>query len=459
MSDLRESVLIHREQLRSQFAGAGLGWLDNLRDQGAARFAELGLPGARDENWRYTNLRRISRDFPMPALGSGAQAPALDVIAGFDSYRLSFIDGAFDAANSNVSESELPQGVTISSLRHLLESDPGRLQSLLGSQIEPESDRLEDGLRALNTAFLNDGAVVLVDPGVELSKSVELVFATSANRAEAALLRTVICVGQGSSANVVERHVGAGGAKPLTHAVSEVTVEDNASLRHIRIQDEAQDANHLGGTWVGVSRDGRYQHTIATLGGALIRHDLQVRLNQSGAHCQLNGLVLGSGRRHIDNHTTIEHVAPHCTSDEHYRSVLDDKSRSVFHGRIRVHENAQKTDANQLNKSLLLSADAEADCKPQLEIYADDVKCSHGATVGQLDEDSRFYLQSRGIDAETAGALLTLAFAQHVLSDIGIEPVRQYLAQAVIHRLVPNALIDQSLINPAGLRADEGETK
>jgi len=163
--------------------------------------------------------------------------------------------------------------------------------------------------------------------------------------------------------------------------------------------------------------------------------------------------VLGADRRHVDNHTTIEHVAPHCTSDEHYRSVLDDRSRSVFHGRIRVHENAQKTDAHQLNKSLLLSADAEADCKPQLEIYADDVKCSHGATVGQLDEASRFYLQSRGIDAETARALLTLAFAQEVLTDLKIEPVRQYLARAVILRLVPNALIDESLIDPAALGA------
>lgn len=455
MTDLRESVLVHREQLRDQFSGSGLTWLDQLRDDGAARFAELGLPNARDENWRYTNLRKISRDFPLPALGGNATAAKLDTIAGFDSHRLSFIDGVFDLANSNVGD--LPAGVTVASLRQVLEQNPEQLEALLGAQISAESGSGEDGLRALNTAFLNDGAVILVPDNMQLQKPIELIFATSENRQQTTLLRNVLSVGRGASASVVERYVGAGGAKPLTHAVSEVSLADNAALRHVRIQDESDDANHLGGTWVGVGRDGRYYHTVAAIGGALMRHDLQVRLNDRGAHCQLHGLVLGADRRHVDNHTTIEHVAPHCTSDEHYRSVLNDRSRSIFHGRIRVHKDAQKTDAHQLNKSLLLSDDAEADSKPQLEIYADDVKCSHGATIGQLDENSKFYLRSRGIDSNTAQALLTLAFAQEVLTDLGIEAVRQYLAKAVIHRLIPNALIDETLIDPAGLFSVNGD--
>ena len=449
MSDVRENVLMHRESVRSELAAAGVAWLDALRDEGAARFAELGLPKATDEDWRFTNLRRISRDFPLPGLVQNEASPSIDPIAGLDSFRLVFSDGGYNASAS--SAADLPTGVTVTSMRALLSSDPERLRGVLGAQINAELVASEDGLRALNTAFLNDGAVVLIDAGVQLETPIELVFATSATATESHLIRNVVVLGEGASATVIERYVGDGGAKALTHALSEVQLNANSRLEHARVQDAADVANHIGGTWVGVARDGHYHHTMAAIGGALTRHDLHVRLHESGAHCSLDGVVLGAGKRHVDNHTTIEHVAPHCTSHEHYRSVLDDRSRSVFHGRIRVHEGAQKTDAHQLNRSLLLSEDAQANAKPQLEIYADDVKCSHGATIGQLDQDSKFYLQSRGIDADTARALLTLAFAEEVLSDLKVEPLRQYLARAVIHRLVPEALIDESLINPAAL--------
>jgi len=227
MSDLRESVLMHREQVRGGLSAAGLDWLEAIRDEGAARFAELGLPDARDENWRYTNLRRFARDFPLPSVAAPGPAPEYDAITGFDeACRLVFVDGTFDAANSSIDN--LPAGVTVASLRTLLEQQPARLKGLIGARINAETIGSEDGLRALNTAYLNDGAVVLVDDGVQFEQPVEMIFASSAGRAETTLLRTLIVVGKGARASVVERYVGAGGNKPLTHTVSEVALGANA---------------------------------------------------------------------------------------------------------------------------------------------------------------------------------------------------------------------------------------
>ena len=397
--------------------GADLAWLNEQRQKALALFEKVGLPGVRDEDWRYTNLRALkSNDY---AVGIPT---SLEVeLATSDMPRLVFVDGHLDRkASTAISD-------TVRSLNDSLDD----LKDLFGSTLPTE----QHGFTALNTAYAQDGYVVQLEAGHVLEGVLEVIFVSQSNDV-VSHSRNIIIAGANSKCTVVERHIGKAGSVYLNNNVTEIIAGDNAHIDHYKIQQESEDAFHMGGVFINQASSSQIKNHNIALTGLVTRNDIHCNLAGKGAHMEMNGLVLGRGRQHIDNHTQVNHLVPNCTSDEYYKTVLDDHSRSVFRGRIIVAQDAQLTNADQQNNNLLLSDTAEADCKPQLEIYADDVKCSHGATVGQLDPVSLFYLKSRGINAESANALLTFAFANEVIERLSVDSVREELTQIMAGELL-----------------------
>jgi Fe-S cluster assembly protein SufD len=396
---------------QSAQGGARLRWLRELRERAADRFRRLGFPKSNDEDWRGTNLAPlVGRPFAPAARPTLAQARESFAAAGLGparGVRLLFVDGVyFPELSQPVSDS----GVVAGGLASVLAAAPERLQEVL---LRSAEDR---AFTALNTAFLADGAFVSIPRGASVEEAVELVYLAS----EPAFIqpRNVIAAEPGSSACVVERYLAAGGASSFTNAVTQIALGDGACLDHYRLEREAPSAFHVSQVEIRAGAGAQVSAHSYSAGAALVRNDVAVRLEASGARASLFGLSVTSGAQAVDNHTCIEHVSPRCSSEESYRAILDGTSKSVFHGRVIVHEGAQKTDATQSNKSLLLSEEATASAKPQLEIHADDVKCTHGAAVGQLDKEAIFYLRSRGVGEREARTLLTRAFASQVIGKV-----------------------------------------
>ena len=405
------------EHSELQMMGSDVAWLNEQRQAGLAQFEKVGLPGVRDEDWRYTNLRALkSNDF------SVSSSSSLSVeLAETTNPRLVFVDGHLDtAASTGLSEH-------VSSLKDSLDS----VSSAMGSTL-PKNPH---GFTALNSAYAQDGYVVHLKPGVVLDGVLEVVFVSQTADA-VSHTRNLIIAEANTQCTVVERHIGVHGTVYLNNIVTEIIAGDNAHVDHYKIQQESDEAFHMGGVFINQASSSQVKNHNIALSGLVTRNDVYCNLLGQGAHMEMNGLVLGQGRQHIDNHTEVNHAVPNCTSDEYYKTVLDDHSRSIFRGRIIVAEDAQQTNADQQNNNLLLSKNAEADCKPQLEIYADDVKCSHGVTVGQLNPVSLFYLKSRGIDADSANALLTFAFANEVIDRVKVPSVREELTQIMAGELL-----------------------
>jgi len=405
--------------------GEDIAWLDSQRQAARARFEQVGLPGVRDEEWRYTNLRALkSNAYSVSTAGAAnnVELPATD------NSRLVFIDGYLDLKQSMV---RTLKGATFISTSAVLANEPELLEAHFGRCMPAE----QHGFSALNTAFFQDGYVISLSDNAVIDGVLEVYFVASQNQT-VSHTRNFIIAGANSQCTVIERHIGADGAVYLSNTVTEIVAGDNAHIDHYKIQQESNDAFHIGGVFINQSANTHVKNHNVALSGLVTRNDVGTNLLGQGAHMEMNGLVLGKGRQHIDNHTEVNHAVPNCTSDEYYKTVLDDHSRSVFRGRIIVAQDAQLTSADQQNNNLLLSKDAEADTKPQLEIYADDVKCSHGATVGQLDPTSLFYLQSRGIDKQSASALLTFAFANEVIERINVELIREELTQIMAGELL-----------------------
>jgi len=418
------------ESLERELAADGPPWLRRLRQQGLELFQSRGLPTPQQEEWRNTNLAPLAAlRFRPPAAGRRLALPAAADVA-LGPTRLVFVDGRFDADRSTVGE--LPGGVYAGSLAALLARDPERARAWL---------QVGDDLRcpefsALNSAFLQDGAAVLVPDGVSVEQPLQIVYlAAGAPEPPASHPRTVLALGAGARASVVEWFVGAAPGAYFTNAFSDARVGDGAALDHYRLQLENEQAFHLSTVHSRQGRDSRYRSWVIQLGGRLVRQNLVAVLDGEGGDARLFGLYLPRHAQHVDNHTVLDHARPHCDSRELYKGVLDDESRAVFSGRIIVRPDAQKTDAKQSNPNLLLSAKALAHTRPQLEIYADDVKCTHGATIGRVDEDAIYYLRSRGIPKHEALNLLTNAFAGEVLQQIEIEPLREQLSGEIAGRL------------------------
>lgn len=407
------------------FVGQQLEWLSAQRSAALTRFEEVGLPGVRDEQWRYTNLRALKRNVYQLATPAANNTVELDAS---ENPRLVFVDGFIDLQTSTALDLD---GVVFASLAQVLNDNPALIENSFGTCLESE----QHGFTALNTAYCQDGYVLHVAKSTVVESVLEVVFiASGADVVSHA--RNLILAGANSQVTIVEKHIGTDGQVYLNNSITEIIADDNAHVDHYKIQQESNDAFHIGGVFINQAAHSNVTNHNVALSGLVTRNDTYTNLLGQGAHMEMNGLVIGTGRQHIDNHTQVNHVVPNCTSDEYYKTVLGDQSRSVFRGRIIVAEDAQQTNADQQNNNLLLSKHAEADTKPQLEIYADDVKCSHGATVGQLDQASLFYLKSRGIDTESANALLTFAFANEVIERVKVTPIREQLTRIIAGELL-----------------------
>ena len=416
--------------VQDRLPGAGAPWVTRMRSRAMTAFQQTPFPDRSVEDWKYTDLRRLNRHLFSPT----AATPCVTNLSpwlfeGTPMHGLVFVDG--HRVDTPHPFSPVPAGATLSGLAAALNNCPERLEPVMGRTLE--ADR--PGFDAMNSAFLQDGAWVRLEHDVELKLPVHLLFISTGQANSMQTVRNVIAAGPGSAVTVIESWVALDDSAALTNTVTEITLEEGASLDHYTLVQEGAGTTHFGGTYVRQQRDSRLgAHSIA-LGSRLVRNTVQVDLDGEGAACTLNGLTLTQGRAHVDNHTRIEHRQPHATSDELYKGILCDRSRTVFGGRIVVHPHAQQTRARQGNHSLLLSVDAEADARPQFEIRADNVQCTHGCTVGELDADALFYLRARGLHEADARRLLVRAFAADVLDRLPLAPVRNYLEQALSSRL------------------------
>jgi Fe-S cluster assembly protein SufD len=407
-----------------------LPWLKQLRQQGFARFSEAGFPTTRNEDWRFTNASAITQTpFHLARNGHSLPSPK-DIhpfrIAGVDC-QLVFIDGRFAPELSSIGQ--LPGGVTVGSLRAELRRNPGAIEKYLGRYLNLE----RDAFGALNTAFLEDGAYVHVSKGVVLESPVAvLLVSTEFDSPTVSHPRNLIVVDENAQATIVEDYVSLGGGQAFCNTVTELVAADHAVVSHYMIEREHTRAFNVSTLRIQQGRAADVASHSVLLGGALVRNNVHPVLAGEGGECLINGLFIGNGRQHLDNYMLVEHASPHCGSRQFYNGILDGHAHGVFHGRIIVHKDAQKTDAKQTNRNLLLSDSAQIDTKPQLEIYADDVKCTHGATIGQIEENALFYLRSRGIDETTARRLLLVAFASECMDRMKEGPVRAHI-ESLIH--------------------------
>ena len=407
-------------------------WLRNLRRKGIEHFGDTGFPTTHEEEWKFTSIAPIAdRPFALAQDGQGGLTTGqVESWAGvLGGYRLVLVNGAHAP---QFSVGELPAGVQVSSLRSVLATNPTAVESYLGRLAPPD----RQAFTALNTGFLHDGAFVWIPPGTIVEQPISLLFVSaSPDTASVSHPRVLIVAGDRSQVRIVESYVGPQGQEYFTNAFTEVAVGAGAVVDHYKLQRESQRAYHIGSMYVHGTRDSSFSSHSIAFGGALVRNEVVVVLDGEGGNYTLNGLYLADGRRLIDNHTTIDHAKPHCNSHELYKGILSGHARAVFNGKIIVRPDAQKTDAKQTNKALLLSDDARINTKPQLEIFANDVKCTHGAAVGQLDEEAIFYLRARGLDLQQARDILIHAFAGDVLNRIRIEPLRKLLEEQLLSEL------------------------
>ncbi len=402
-------------------------WLQDLRDRAAARFSALGFPTVRDEEWRFTNVSPIANAEFVPANGSGTSV-AEEAVSGFlysdAPYRVVIVNGTFEPKLSHLQG--LAHGVRVGSLATAVTEQADVVQRYLGQLAEFGTKAFS----ALNTALAFDGAYVHISDGVVLDRPLQLLFVSTSSESSTPTMsnvRTLIVAGDRSQARIVETYAGPHGASYFTNAVTEVFVGEGAVVDHYKVQQESLKAFHIASMHVHSGRNANFSSHSFSLGGQIVRNDVVAVLDGEGAECTLNGLYLADGDRLVDNHTAIDHAKPHCPSHEIYKGILGGKARAVFNGKIVVRQDAQKTDAKQTNRALLLSDDASINTKPQLEIFADDVKCTHGAAIGQLDEDAIFYLQARGLTYFEARDMLIHAFAGDILDRVKIEPLRLVL--------------------------------
>ena len=394
-------------------------WLEELRSAAASRFADLGFPTVRDEEWKFTNVAPIAAiDWAAPGSASLSEEQIDAFLYADAPHRVVFVNGRFVPALSRTAG--LPEGTRIGSLADV--ADPS-IQRHFNTIAETDAR----AFAALNTAFAEDGAYLFVAEGAILDAPIQLLFVSVAAQPSMSHPRTLVILGKGSQSQIVETYVGRPGQRYFTNAVTEVFVGENAVLDHYKVQEESVEAYHVASLHVHAARSATFSSHSFALGGKLTRNDAVATMAGEGAECTLNGLYLADGERLVDNHTTIDHAMPHCPSHEIYKGIIGGKARAVFNGKIIVRQDAQKTDAKQTNRALLLSDDATINTKPQLEIFADDVKCTHGAAIGQLDEDAVFYLRARGLTYQEARDMLIHAFAGDILDRVKIDLLRTAL--------------------------------
>ena len=413
-------------------------WVRVARKAGISHFIELGFPTLQDEDWRFTNVAPIASLPFKPVLEPArdsvtAKALGHFTFAGLAGSKLVFVDGHFAPELSSVAR--LPDGVKVMSLAAALASDTALIEKYLFRHARADTN----AFTALNTAFFQDGGYIYLPAGKIVAEPIQLLYVSTANgNGTTAHPRNLIVAERGSQVTIVENFVSLSAASYVTNSVTELVVGDNAVVEHLKFQDESQEAFHIATVAAHLGRASNVvTHSIA-LGAKLSRTNIYANLAGEGLECILNGLYITRGEQLADHYMIVEHAQPRCASHEYFNGILDDKSKGVFHGRILVRPGAQKTDAKQTNKNLLLSDDATADTKPQLEIYADDVKCTHGATIGQLNDEAIFYLRSRCIGLGKARRMLIHAFAGEIIDRVRCTSVREELDKLVWERLEQN---------------------
>ncbi|MEX1017359.1 MAG: Fe-S cluster assembly protein SufD [Phycisphaeraceae bacterium] len=444
-----DQSLARFESLAKPRLDAGPAWLRTLREQALARFTDLGLPTRKDEEWRYTDPARLTQT--QFTLDTGdvkvtREQVARFAIPGLDAHTLVFVNGRYVPDLSDLGT--LSAGVTVLPLTEAFDTHRDRIEPHLAEEGEPSSK----AFTALNAALFDDGVFIHVAKDTTLEKPVILLNITAAEPASAdgqtPLMtnpRTLFLGDANAQATVIEHYVALDDSVYFTNAVTHVEAGPGAHLSHYLIEEESPNAYQLSTLLTEQARDSNVDSHTVLFGGALVRNNCNPRLNGEGGDCLVNGLYMGVDQQHMDNHMRVEHNAPHCDSRQFYKGVLNDRSHAVFSGRIRVANAAQKTDAKQTNANLLLSGDAEATTKPQLEIYADDVKCTHGATIGQIQDEAVFYLMARGVDRTSAHAMLVYAFAAESLERMKLEPVRQMLGKMILRRLPQGEMLENLL--------------
>jgi Fe-S cluster assembly protein SufD len=423
---ISESYIESFERLEKQQSPA---WLQSLRQQGFDRFSETGFPTTHDEDWRFTSVAAISRAEFEPAPRVHITPADLSAFRTSDfACQLTFVNGRFAPGLSRIPELSK---VKVASLAQALASDSGSLQEHLGNYLNFR----RDAFAALNTAFIQDGAYIHVPRGMVVEQPIYCLYVSAAaDKPFVEHPRNLIVMEENSQASIVEDYVSLGNssaAASFSNTVTELVAGQNAVVSHYMVVRPAKDAYNISTLRIQQGRASNVATHSVLLSGALVRNNVHPVLAGEGAECLINGLFMANGRQHMDNYMLVEHASPHCNSRQFYNGVLNGQGHGVFHGRIIVHKDAQKTDAKQTNRNLLLSDDAQIDTKPQLEIYADDVKCTHGATIGQVEENALFYLRSRGLDEDAAKHLLLLAFANECLDRMDSEQVRQHLERLV----------------------------
>lgn len=439
MATAIQAIQIYAESFRGfeqSAASHELVWLRKLRQSGFARFGQTGYPTTRDEDWRFTSLAAIAQ-IPFQLARHGHGRFSRNQIEPFGipgvACELVFVDGRFSPELS--SSSKLPEGVEVASLAAQIAREPGAIEPHLGRYL----DLQRDPFCALNTAFLEDGAYVRIRKGVALDEPIHLLFVSVGHDTPTICHpRNLIVAEEDSQATILEEYVSAGSGAALCNTATELIAGDHAVLSHYMIEREDAQAFNISTLRIQQGRSANVSSHSVLAGGALVRNNVHPVLAGEGGECLINGLFIGGGRQHLDNYMLVEHAAPHCDSRQFYNGILGGHAHGVFHGRIIVHKDAQKTDARQTNRNLLLSDTAQIDTKPQLEIYADDVKCTHGATIGQIDEEALFYLRSRGIDLASARRVLLLAFATECLDRMKPGPVRAHI-EKLIHDSLAHA--------------------
>lgn len=413
-------------------AAAWPSWLHRLRREAISRFAELRFPTTRDEEWRFTSVAPIVKTqfrLVFEHDVDGLSAAQLEGLTFGQSQwpRLVFVDGLYSRELSSLSS--LPDGIEAANLAEAVLSAPDLVERHLTRYVRYDGD----AFAALNAAFIRDGAFIYIPNGKIIDEPIHLLFIATARPLPAVWHpRNLIMVGRGAAAAFIESYISLSDGVYFTNAVTEIVLGENALVDYYKIQRESERAYHVATIQAYQERSSVFSSFSMAAGAALARENLNVLLDGEGGECALNGLYFVAGEQHVDNHTTIDHARPHGTSRELYKGILDGRSHAVFNGRIIVRKEAQRTDAKQTNKNLFLSDEAQVNTNPQLEILADDVKCTHGATVGQLDQEALFYLESRGISREAARALLTYGFASDVIGRVKLEPVRAELDRIVL---------------------------
>jgi Fe-S cluster assembly protein SufD len=404
-------------------------WLELVRSSAMDRFEQLGFPSVREEDWKYTNLATLAKEEFVPVTSGSSEALEIEAYPETAEAHLVVVDGFLREDLST--KTGLGEVVAIDLFSAVADA---RYNKLVRKYLARNAGYHNNGLTALNTAFLQSGVFLWIPKNVKLERPLQITFVADAKKG-ASFPRLLVVAEENSSATAIESFASTNGGKYFTNAIAEIVLKDGAQLEHYRVQRESHNAYHVSTTSAELGRASRYETTSINLGGQLSRHDISVVMDHEGAETAVDGLYFVGSDQHSDTHSVIDHKQPHCTSHQLYKGILDANARAVFNGKIFVREGAQKTDALQTNKNLLLSEKARVDTKPQLEIYADDVKCAHGAAVGQIDPEELFYLETRGIGPELGRSLLTYGFAEEVIGKIKIESIRSQLDEIVLQQL------------------------